>query len=142
VAVGEKLLNEIGEYIGGKIKERLPVSSGKLAESLTYHIRAGLDNITIEGDMLFYWVNVEGGRKKGAKGVPIKALMDFIIQKGTAKDFTEAKPIAFAYQKKIIRDGIDPNPFMDKALQSATPHVETLMGKYVDIEIQQLLKQA
>ena len=139
MALSDTILDKIGEHITKKVIEKLPKSSGKLIESVTHRVKSVLGDITVEGEMLFYWVNREGGRKKGAKGIPIKALADFILHKGIASGFKEAKPIAFAMQKKIIRDGIAPKPFLDSALQASIPVVEDLVGQYVDIELKEIL---
>tara|TARA_R110002012_G_scaffold321666_1_gene550511 strand:+ start:4796 stop:5227 length:432 start_codon:yes stop_codon:yes gene_type:complete len=139
MALADDILDKIGEHITSKVIDRLPKSSGKLIESVSHKVSTALGSITVEGEMLFYWTNIEGGRKKGAKGIPIKALADFIINKGITRDFKEAKPIAFAMQKKIKRDGIKPKPFLDSALQASIPVIEDLVGRYVDIELKQII---
>ena len=90
------------------------VASGKLRNS----IEAKTSNDSIQIKMEDYGIFVQSGRKKGDKGVPISALLDWIKQRGIrSRDLTD-RQLAFAIQSNIKKFGIRPSNWFDVAIDN------------------------
>ena len=102
------------------------------------------------------WVNK--GRRKGAKPVPIPALVEWIKQKGIATNNKKVLGIAFAIQKSIEKKGIPSKQyvkwkagnsikrvgFIDDTIIRITATINRMVldiaTKKVEIEIDNLLR--
>ena len=100
------------------------VSTGQLSASLVPQVKIAptYAQITIEGEG--YWKNVEYGRAKGKKGVPITAIRKFMYNRGIkGKEFAKAKNkenylngLAFVIQRSIKKNGIEPKYFVKNTI--------------------------
>jgi len=99
-------LENIGQYVIEELAKEIikqdHSNTGKLIDSLDYQV----DNTLITILMNDYGRYVNTGRKRGAKKVPIKALVEWIKQRGIESNNKKAIGIAFAIQKTIEREGI------------------------------------
>ena len=76
-------------------------NTGKLEDSLTWKLEG--NKINIYGVDYAKWV--ESGRQKGAKRIPIDALITWVEQRGIATGDKEVKNVAYAIQQKIFQEG-------------------------------------
>ena len=95
--IGQFVIEELAKEI---IKQDHS-NTGKLIESLDYKVA----NNVVEVFMNDYGRYVNTGRKRGAKKVPISALVEWIKQRGIASNNKKAIGIAFAIQKTIEKQG-------------------------------------
>ena len=95
--IGQFVIEELAKEI---IKQDHS-NTGKLIESLDYKV---VNNV-VEIFMNDYGRYVNTGRKRGAKKVPISALVEWIKQRGIESNNKKAVGIAFAIQKTIERQG-------------------------------------
>jgi hypothetical protein len=90
------------------------IASGKLYNS----IEATTSNDAIQIKMEDYGIFVQGGRKRGDKGVPISALLDWIKRRNIkSRDLTD-RQLAFAIQSNIKKFGIRPSNWFDVAIDN------------------------
>lgn len=98
-------LNDIGQFVIEELAKEIikqdHSNTGKLIESLDYKVA----NNVVEVFMNDYGRYVNTGRKRGAKKVPISALVEWIKQRGIASNNKKAIGIAFAIQKTIEKQG-------------------------------------
>ena len=80
-------------------------NTGKLEDSLTWKLEG--NKINIYGVDYAKWV--ESGRQKGAKRIPIDALITWVEQRGIASGDKEVKNVAYAIQQKIFQEGSPTN---------------------------------
>lgn len=108
--INEKDIKELGQLIINELGKELikqdHKATGNLISSLNYRVENSLlsTDLIIEMNDYGTWVNL--GRKKGAAKVPIKALVEWIKQKGIETNNKKVVGIAFAIQKTIEREGI------------------------------------
>jgi len=104
-----KNYDEIGQFIIDELAKELikqdHKATGELIESIDYIINKGIfTEILIEMNDYGRYVNT--GRKRGAKKVPIQALVEWIKQRGIETNNKKVVGMAFAIQKTIEREGI------------------------------------
>lgn len=80
-------------------------NTGKLEDSLTWKLEG--NKINIYGVDYAKWV--ESGRQKGAKRIPVDALITWVEQRGIASGDKEVKNVAYAIQQKIFQEGSPTN---------------------------------
>ena len=80
-------------------------NTGKLEDSLTWKLEG--NKINIYGVDYAKWV--ESGRQKGAKRIPIDALITWVEQRGIVNGDKEVKNVAYAIQQKIFQEGSPTN---------------------------------
>lgn len=117
----EMQLYQIATFLKADIKQQLlddgHRATGELIESIETVVAKGLNVFTIEGYMGKQGLFIINGRKAGAKGVPIDALVKWIENKGFSDGARDTKGIAFAIQKTIIKEGIEPDDFIGKVFE-------------------------
>ncbi len=107
-AIGKKL-EKLAIELSNEIKKEAPVDRGRLRQSFqvyterqnqVYGVRSNLDYAlpVHEGTRPFY--------------PPIEPL------KGWARRVLGSEDLAYAVQSKIAEEGIDPNPFVERAIQN------------------------
>jgi hypothetical protein len=74
------------------------------------------DAITIK--MEDYGIYVQGGRRRGDKGVPISALLEWMKQRGIRSNDLTDRQLAFAIQSNIKKFGIRPSNWFDVAIDN------------------------
>lgn len=94
-----------------------------------------------------YWINIENGRKKGAKNVPLKVIIDWIKKKkilGRDKKgkFISVTTLAFLIQKGIKKNGIPPRRLFSKALEDVKTYqkfYDKYLNEYIDFTLNKIL---
>lgn len=89
------------DFIKAEFKAQGHSNTGKLEASLTWKLEG--DKINIYGVDYAKWV--ESGRQKGAKRIPIDALIQWVEQRGIATGDKDVKNVAYAIQTKIYQEG-------------------------------------
>ena len=148
--LGQFIINELGKEL---IKQNHR-ATGKLIGSLDYRVIQSLQSTDLLIEMNNYGEYVNKGRQRGAKPVPIPALVEWIKQKGIETNNKKVLGIAFAIQKTIEKQGIPTNrrkqkygkstEFIDDTLARITLKINSmilnLLSKKVEAEIDNLLK--
>jgi len=107
-------------------------------------------NVSSDGDISFEYAEegkyVESGRRRGARFPPPVPILKWIKIKGIkGRDtktgrFIKDKALVFLFQRAISRDGIEPVPFfqmaLDKATQQLYPELEETTATYLESQIQ------
>ena len=133
----ERALSKFGELFTQYIKEEIEkkqypygnpvkgmgdkVASGKLLNSIQYSVDVQNGDPTLVISYIDYFENVNLGRRKERKKVPISALVDWIkirgIQGRNKKGrFIPRLSLAFAIQTNIYKFGIRPANIYDKGI--------------------------
>ena len=69
----------------------------------------------VQLEVAYYYHYVSAGRKRGIRKVPIKALLEYIKDKGIRPRAGQTlNQLAFAIQKSIYKEGINPKNFETK----------------------------
>lgn len=143
-------LNQISIFLQEDIKQILiddgHTASGDLVRSIKNVVTQGTNSFTIEGTMFIQGQFIISGRKKGVKGVPIDALIDWIRNKNFVEGIKKTRGIAFAIQKTIIKKGIKPDDFIEKAFNKNITRIESRLNDSIeealDLSIENLIKNA
>ncbi len=101
-------LGEIWKQLAVKnLVEQGHVASKELINGIELKIEMKTDSIKLTEDHPIHglFLDLNPARRKGAKGVPISALEDWIRLKGFESDAKKVRGIAFAIQKTIIKEG-------------------------------------
>lgn len=156
--IKERDLDNVGQFIINELAKELikqdHSATGKLIDSLDYRTTSSSVGQTLLIEMLDYGKFVNTGRKKGARKVPIQALVDWIKQKGIATNNKKALGIAFAIQKTIEKEGSPTvrsrrngkkTEFVDDTLERIGAEInrrlEEAAFKTVEVQIDNLVKR-
>lgn len=156
--IKERDLDNVGQFIINELAKELikqdHSATGKLIDSLDYRTTSSSVGQTLLIEMLDYGKFVNTGRKKGARKVPIQALVDWIKQKGIATNNKKALGIAFAIQKTIEKEGSPTirsrrngkkTEFVDDTLERIESEInrrlEEAAFKTVEVQIDNLVKR-
>jgi hypothetical protein len=142
----ERALNKFGElftqYLKDSIeKKQFPygnpqrglgdkVASGRLLNSISYDVEIDTNgDPTLVLSYIDYFENVNFGRRKEKKRVPINAILDWIKVRGLQGrnkkgQFIPRLSFAFAIQTNIYKFGIRPSNIYDKGLDGLLDFVE------------------
>lgn len=142
-------LDEIGQYIIEELAKEIikqdHSNTGKLIQSLDYRVSSGANSISLIVEMNDYGKYVNTGRKRGARKVPIDALVEWIKQRGIESNNKKAIGIAFAIQKTIQRDGIPTKnsrkrgkrvEFVDDTIKRIRANLEDRVSKILEKEVE------
>jgi hypothetical protein len=99
----EKHLKQMMQF---EIKFQQHVASGRMMRSCSVEAGADLQQLEITGYAEDYSGYVSEGRRRGIRGVPLRALINWVIIKGMADSEKKAKSIAFAIMMTIKKEGI------------------------------------
>lgn len=125
--LGELLVDEMAKYLLARGK----VSSGSLIDSLEYKIE---DSATRGVELSIYAAShakfVNKGRKKLVKKVPIDSLIKWIEQKGLETGDKKKRNLAFAIQRHIWKNGIQPVQFIDDVIANNNLNILRKVGDY------------
>lgn len=146
----ERNLNQLAIFLQEDIKRQLiddgHRATGELVESIKAVVSKGSDMYVIEGSMAKHGLFIISGREKGAKGVPIDALIKWISNKGFTQGIKETKGMAFAIQKTIKKKGIKSNDFIGKVFDKNKSHIDAKVNESVrialDLSIKNLITNA
>jgi len=110
MVISDKDIKVLGQFIINELATELikqdHKATGKLISSLDYNIENSLLSTDLVITMQDYGEYVNTGRKRGAAKVPIKALVEWIKQKGIETNNKKVLGMAFAIQKTIEKQGI------------------------------------
>ena len=110
MVIADKDIKVLGQFIINELATELikqdHKATGKLISSLDYNVEDNLLSTDLVITMLNYGEYVNTGRKRGAAKVPIKALVEWIKQKGIETNNKKVLGMAFAIQKTIEKQGI------------------------------------
>ena len=110
MVISDKDIKILGQFIINELATELikqdHKATGKLISSLDYNIEDSLLSTDLVITMQNYGEYVNTGRKRGAAKVPIKALVEWIKQKGIETNNKKVLGMAFAIQKTIEKQGI------------------------------------
>jgi len=110
MVISDKDIKILGQFIINELATELikqdHKATGKLISSLDYNIENSLLSTDLVITMQDYGEYVNTGRKRGAAKVPIKALVEWIKQKGIETNNKKVLGMAFAIQKTIEKQGI------------------------------------
>jgi hypothetical protein len=110
MVIADKDIKVLGQFIINELATELikqdHKATGKLISSLDYNIENSLLSTDLVITMQDYGEYVNTGRKRGAAKVPIKALVEWIKQKGIETNNKKVLGMAFAIQKTIEKQGI------------------------------------
>lgn len=124
----DKTKERIGEFIVEKIRGALYKIGikkfSKLYKSVQVKETSSGFNILINE----YYENVEKGRKKYAKRVPIKAIEDWV------KRYLVLLPPKTVVER-IYRNGIKPRPFSKKAMEDIDRELDAILSNWIYAEL-------
>ena len=134
----KKAIDKLGkEYVFELTQQLLEagsVASGKLINSLSYEVIEILNGIYINLKHEDYLINVDKGRRPGAKPPPLSAILPWIKQKGiVGRDkkgkFITNRSLAFIISRGISKNGIKPTNVIRKAKERLMTNKVELLGK-------------
>lgn len=100
--------------------------SSDLSKSIEYKL-SPQGSVIMESN--YYWTYVSEGRRRGAKKVPIRALIEFIKEKRiTPRGNQNVNSLAFAIQTAIYRNGINPKNYIDGVIDAVGDLTEVTIG--------------
>tara|TARA_R110000824_G_scaffold195071_4_gene377736 strand:+ start:260 stop:736 length:477 start_codon:yes stop_codon:yes gene_type:complete len=147
--LGQFIIDELGKEL---IKQNHR-ATGKLISSLDYRIIKSVEGTDLIVEMNDYGEWVNKGRRKGAKKVPIPALVEWIKQKGIATNNKKVLGIAFAIQKTIQKEGIPTNNsrakgkrtgFIDDTIIRITAEIsrrlQSILFRTIELQLDNLLR--
>ena len=149
------------DALADSLEKNERVAQAMLRQSISINIRSFATNMVMEISMLDYWKYVDGGRKKGAKMPPIKAMLKHIANrginyKGIQNNYRNTKGIlvkrkkplakekalrtlAYLIGRSISKKGIKPTNFVDEAfdnniLDNMSKDLSTALGREILID--------
>lgn len=116
------ILGQLAEHLKKALQTELSVQmrvvSGTLINSIEAVVKETMNGFEIVGSGVYYAKYVENGRRAGAKGVPIEALIEWIRIKRIMIEGRSERSTAFMFQNSIRRKGIAPSLFITRTLQN------------------------
>jgi len=141
-------LHQISTFLQEDIKQILiddgHRATGELVNSIKNTVSQGSSMFVIEGHMAKQGEYIIRGRKEGAKGIPIDALIKWIQNKNFSSGITSTKGLAFAIQRvikfgkfdkngnKIKEGGIKPDDFIGKVFDKNSAYLDSKLNKAVE----------
>ena len=123
----ESLLNSFAQTIVNRYKDKISeYSSGKLYKTINFEITKGSSNYIVTINLEEYWINIDRGRRPGAKMPPISAIENWIkvrkiiprpiVLKSGKQRVPTVQQLAYVIARSISRTGIAPRPFMRESI--------------------------
>ena len=149
-----KVLNDFGKFLVEEYRENLTKdkknASNDLYNSLNYIVDTGTrGRFEVQISLLHYWKYVEYGRRAG-KFPPINAIQEWVrIKPVLPRPMSNGKlpterQLAYLISRKIALEGIAPNPFLEKSINSVTEvmmeYIEEAITKDLEKEIELIYK--
>ena len=113
-----QLAEHLKKALQTELSVRMRVASGTLINSIEAVVKETMRGFEIVGSAVYYAKYVENGRRPGAKGVPIQALIEWIRVKRIVIEGRSERSAAFMIQNSIRRKGIAPALFITRTLQN------------------------
>jgi len=133
------ILQPVADYLKNELQNELirqgHSATGELTNSIQVVVNDIVGGFDIVGSSVYYGEFVERGRRKGAKGVPISALMKWIGVRNISIPGKSDLSVAFMFQNSIKNRGIKPSLFVEKTLSKyeskMQSDIERLMYQHV-----------
>jgi hypothetical protein len=134
----KKAINKLGkEYVFELTQQLLEagsVASGRLINSLNYEVIELLNGIYLNMKYEKYLINVDQGRRPGAKPPGSSKILPWIKQKGIkgrgkGGRFISNQSLAYLISRSIGKKGIKPTNVIKKAKQRLMANKTELLGK-------------
>ena len=143
------ILGQLAEHLKKALQTELSVqmrvASGTLINSIEAVVKKTLSGFEIVGSAVYYAKYVENGRRAGAKGVPIEALIEWIRIKRIVIDGRSERSTAFMFQSSIRRKGIAPSLFITRTLQNQESTIDRSIhaacGELVNYHIETMFNE-
>ena len=145
------ILQQIAQYLSDTLQMELLNQGHTASEALFNSIQSVIDQtltgITISAQALYYAKFVNAGRKPGTKGVPIDVLVEWIRRKRLNMEGKRERSVAFAMQRSIRDNGINPSRFIDKSIDKFNKYkrleenIERFMEEYTEEQLQTIFNQ-
>lgn len=113
-----QLAEHLKKALQTELSVRMRVASGTLINSIEAVVKETMRGFEIVGSAVYYAKYVENGRRPGAQGVPIQALIEWIRVKRIVIEGRSERSAAFMIQNSIRRKGIAPALFITRTLQN------------------------
>lgn len=132
----EELINQL--LIAGK------AASGNLIKSLDYEVVESINGLLLKINSEPYLINVNDGRRKGAKMPPPSAIKKWIDVRGIkGRDkkgrFIKKDQLAFAIARGISKNGIKPTHVLRKTRSKIMKTKDELLGKAASKDVMNAL---
>ncbi len=135
IVLNKEILQPIADYLKKELQEELiqqeHKATGELINSIDVVVNEILGGFEISGSSIFYGQYVERGRMKGARGVPIDALINWIKVRGIKIGSASEKSMAFMFQASIKKKGIKPSLFVEKTLKKYKNKIGSDIEQYM-----------
>ena len=124
----ESLLNSFAQTIVNRYREQISeYSSGQLYKTINFEITKGSSNYIVTINLEEYWINIDRGRRPGAKMPPISAIENWIkvrkiiprpiVLKSGKQRVPTVQQLAYVIARSISINGIAPRPFMRESIE-------------------------
>jgi hypothetical protein len=137
----EAVLFYAGYYVNRKTgKDTL--SESEIVEGMKIEVN---DNNELSISLFNYFLYIETGRKKGAKGVPPEAILDWVKRKRlhgidkTTKKVISDDAFVWLIINAIKRDGISPRPIFSKAFELAYKEFDNSLNDVLNKMIDEMV---
>ena len=141
----DELLNAKGYDLLNKYREQLTKNnkdaSGQLRSSLDFRVE-----FTDTGAKLYfiaedYWVNIEEGRRAGAKMPPIQAIQKWVRDKGIERRASKIKRVAYVIARSIGRNGIKAQPLLSNSIEAMLDEFLPELREALRLDLKDYLKE-
>lgn len=141
----DQLAEHLKKALQTELSVRMRVASGTLINSIEAVVKETMNGFEIVGSAVYYAKYVENGRRAGAKGVPIHALIEWIRVKRIVIEGCSERSAAFMIQNSIRRKGIAPALFITRTLQNQERTIDQSMhaacGELVNHHIETMFNE-
>lgn len=146
----KKAVNKLGdEFVMELINQLLAAdkaASGKLIKSLDYEVVELLDNLMIRLHSEPYLINVDQGRRPGAKPPPASAILPWIKLRGikgrdSKGKFITDKSLSFIIARGIGKNGIKATNVIKKATDNIIKRKTEILAKAATKDVMNALNK-
>ena len=143
------ILDQLAEHLKKALQTELSVQmrvvSGTLINSIEAVVKETMSGFEIVGSAVYYAKYVENGRRAGAKGVPIEALIEWIRIKRIVIDVLSERTTSFMFQSSILRKVIAPELFITRTLKNQESTIDRSIhaacGELVNYHIETMFNE-
>ena len=148
----EALLNSFAQTIVNRYKDKISeYASGKLYKTIDYSITAQNESYLVTINLENYWLNIEKGRRPGAKRPPVSAIENWIkVRKIIPRPVTlksgrqrvpTVQQLAYVIARSIAKHGIKPRPFMSESIDQTLEDFKSKLTAAVREDVLENLEQ-
>lgn len=115
-------------------------STGVLINSLSYQVIEKADEYILQISSADYLKYFDGGRRKGAKPPPVKAILPWVKARGIRFGKTDEQT-AFIVARGISKNGIKPTKDLEKAKTQLMKNIEDILVKASVQDIERIIEE-